>query len=1263
VQHGVDVFGRPGQGDHWAGVQCKLRQTYRGGTFTKTGLAKAVEEAEAFTPPLREFIIATTAPRDAKLQGVAREITSCRNKDGRFSVYIWAWEDISAKLVEFPDVLGKYYPNLAPKLEELARNVDEIKEATRRSLQVTERIEAAIVAKTLMVDPSSAVGALDGTRSHLVAEYHAEVDLARDMIKAHNPKQALGVLDALRKRIWHQAESLVKFRLLTNTGAAKLVLNSAEDAARLFIEALKYNPQEEKALCNAALAHLVLGDAATATAHAREALKRDPANLHAYAILIQASTDDESLDDIIAKVPEGHRKSPAVASAIGNVARNRELWDQARIWCRIAFETNRENEPHFIGLLAEVILVCALQDQGVACARQVNRARREELREALRLFSGAWALVADTELAASRLPWLINQAQAEVLLEDLPAAIRDIEACLRYEPDNPFLIRFRAMLAWESDQPDEAVALLRKIASNKEVPDAPVQLARILSQQKRLGEAVVVLEEFMSSGGAPEWLAEARHALVGFYLALGRIEAARELNRSARDREPEELGDLVDAACVLRAEGNMDEATAMLREAKSRLGPPASFRNTLRVADTFYHFEVFEDAAELYERITDKEIEGPLTRRLLYSYYRSGRTGDALDLCQLLRRTHGPLPYASAMESAIYEDIGDLPRAKEVCQDHLKRYPDDPEVTVRLAVVNFRSRDYAQVDGFLDAVGAAEQATKECAFIVAELAEARGRHEQAIRLLYETRRRFFEDKDAHLRYMKVFLWARGWMGFLGHESASVDSAVCLEDESGATQWLIIEDRQSTNLDRGEVAVTHELAQKIMGRRVGDRVAVSEGPPMPRIVVIREIKSKFVHALHDSVGKFGLLFPNSTEFRTVRFPKGDDPAEMRKALQAILDQVAEHDDTVRGLLGFYKEHLVPVGTLATTTGWNPIDVWNTLVADPGIGLRCCMGTVEERAHAVSLLHQAHLKLIGDLTSVIALAGTRAGDQLVRLHGKIGVALSLIEIIEMKIAELRARQPDGYMILSKQGGSFYRQEITPLDVQRGLARMEAILRWVDENCEVLPCLAALRLRRSQREELDHMIGRCFADSVLLASEGSRLLLSDDMALRMLASDRLGVQGVWTQAALMHCLLAGAMDESAYAEVVIKLAASHYDYTSVDPAVALAAAERSGWLPGEPLRTVLWLLRGPRTEFWSALNVSSRLVHELWGRPIPATAKHHILFALLDALGAGRERRQVCEAFAGHLALLFASRKQEVAQLLSLIGFWTQFHCAVA
>jgi hypothetical protein len=91
-QQGVDVFGRPASVPGWAGVQCKNKDLLILSQLTVEELRREVKKAKAFQPPLTQFIIATTAPRDGRLQQEARKITDRHRRRGGFSVHVYAWD-------------------------------------------------------------------------------------------------------------------------------------------------------------------------------------------------------------------------------------------------------------------------------------------------------------------------------------------------------------------------------------------------------------------------------------------------------------------------------------------------------------------------------------------------------------------------------------------------------------------------------------------------------------------------------------------------------------------------------------------------------------------------------------------------------------------------------------------------------------------------------------------------------------------------------------------------------------------------------------------------------------------------------------------------------------------------------------------------------------------------------------------------------------------------------------------------------------------
>jgi hypothetical protein len=113
-QAGVDVFGC--RGGEWIGIQCKQKSGLLHSKVTEAELNEEVENALGFDPQLGLFILATTGPRDAKLQKRARAISVRHAKRGKFRIEVWSWQDIWHELEGRPELRRrfgrKYWPEI-----------------------------------------------------------------------------------------------------------------------------------------------------------------------------------------------------------------------------------------------------------------------------------------------------------------------------------------------------------------------------------------------------------------------------------------------------------------------------------------------------------------------------------------------------------------------------------------------------------------------------------------------------------------------------------------------------------------------------------------------------------------------------------------------------------------------------------------------------------------------------------------------------------------------------------------------------------------------------------------------------------------------------------------------------------------------------------------------------------------------------------------------------------------------------------------------
>jgi hypothetical protein len=128
-QEDVDIFGHPNGGKAVEGVQCRVKNAWLRQQLTEQDITEADARAQGFEPSLSRLVIATTSPRDARLQKKVRALSDSRLEQEKFPVTIAFWEDIQSWLIEHEDLLRKYYRHLLSfeqSASQAAANTDDL---------------------------------------------------------------------------------------------------------------------------------------------------------------------------------------------------------------------------------------------------------------------------------------------------------------------------------------------------------------------------------------------------------------------------------------------------------------------------------------------------------------------------------------------------------------------------------------------------------------------------------------------------------------------------------------------------------------------------------------------------------------------------------------------------------------------------------------------------------------------------------------------------------------------------------------------------------------------------------------------------------------------------------------------------------------------------------------------------------------------------------------------------------------------------------
>lgn len=109
AQCGVDIIAARG-GISPVGLQCKKKSRWPVKKLSIKEVDSEIEEAEKFSPKLKEFYILTTAAPDAALQQHVRILNGARRKQNKFLVEILFWPEIVRRVARYDQVAKKHFP-------------------------------------------------------------------------------------------------------------------------------------------------------------------------------------------------------------------------------------------------------------------------------------------------------------------------------------------------------------------------------------------------------------------------------------------------------------------------------------------------------------------------------------------------------------------------------------------------------------------------------------------------------------------------------------------------------------------------------------------------------------------------------------------------------------------------------------------------------------------------------------------------------------------------------------------------------------------------------------------------------------------------------------------------------------------------------------------------------------------------------------------------------------------------------------------------
>lgn len=1135
--------------------------------------------------------------------------------------------------------VGKTEIPAAPNLESLVRQESA---ATRQQLVEVQEELRRLVQDTPLLSAGARESALQ-----------ARVDEARDLLRAGKPTSAREILTRLRLEVaGHSISSGLAFRIASNLGSCALQLGDRGLATAEFRRALAAEPENPKALANAALGACLTGAAEEALQLITRCRQLEPRDAHAAAVHLEVLNRLdrlEDLDQLICAEPWIENDSTC-CGVMGEISYRAGAYDKAEAYTRKAISLGKDRDPESLHLLA---LAIAAQTGEHSIGRALPPAWRKcdgcnvapRLDEAVEALTEAIAVLEQREGSIRLSAAFANRAALRGMQFRFADAINDCQRALSINPEESVALHNLPDFMLALDRVPEAIDAFRRIPLDTGEPSTALSLAFAYLRAGKHESAIGLLEPILIFGPEEEHKLRAGELLLWAYHDTGRYQDSAGILNALVQIWPSDPNALRVVATQHERIGERREAVGALRAALGHATGPIRGSLAVQLADLLANLGQYAEAAALYAESVDVSTNNPLAVRYLLCLFNADQLGEALQVSRQIRGSGPPIPVVSEVEARVLETAGELTAARELRSGLAKVEPKNTGHRFAIAVIGYRRGNLEEAQAALESLSLKELLDNpERLMGVAQLRSVL-KMPEALRFGYEARRSGFGTAEIHLAYIGLVLRReKDDDAALQKSIVEVDCMVDLRDQTGGLKVFTITD--DPDLSRGEIAADSPLAAMLMGHCVGDTIVAKEGPLETVQYDIANVRSKYVGAFQDSLLNFSTWFAGHEGFYRITVQDND-----YSKIFFTLDQRNALANQVQAM--YLSGHLT-LGTMAHLLGTTQFVVWAGLVVERDGRLVADSGTHEELAKSIEILENCTAVVL-DAIALFTLRHLRLLEHLTRLSPKVLVAQAVIDEIRESIEEELRRKGGGS--IGKAGEKYFMQDFSDEFVEGRVRCLEEIQAFIGSNATAVEASAAIDLGTARLEELETLLGKGAIASIYGAKDKGAVLISDDGKLKEVARKDFEIHASGSQALLVLFRRHGLLTEDEYHQHVAALAIANYHFIFFEARTLVWATESEAARFSPSVPALLRSLSGPECSQESAVQVVADAIRGVWLTPGLPERKTMFLDLALNALAKGRSAtvaiRQLVIALRGRFALA----PLQLADVGRTIALWLQ------
>ncbi|MBW8010788.1 MAG: hypothetical protein FVQ83_06025 [Chloroflexi bacterium] len=1045
-------------------------------------------------------------------------------------------------------------------------------------------------------------------------EYNAIIDVCLSLKNRFKTNAALEQLLLLEESlIGEEVSNDLRFRINTNIGGCELEIGKQKNAIDRFKKAFELNPDHQKALANLALAHLLNAELDEAIKVADKSLEMGGEKTPAMSIKLQALAQKRNYEDLDDLIEEEFINKIDYVRALGVIFLRGKRYKEAEKYFRLSLAQDDTSAYTRLYLVESIFAQLIEMDNSRAFENPVkNQEVQDKIDEGIELSNKAFEISKSSDNPIIVPDILATRAALRGFIGDIKGAKKDLLKAQEVDPNNILVLHNLAVLYLHDREFKNANDYLERIPpSYRKDHNLNLAMAEANIGLKKYDDAIRIVEEECGEKITSDNLLCLTIKVKALF-GKGAIQNVLDIkNQLISGLEPS--ADVFETVAFIdNMLGNQQEALKDLLLAYKIADKDEKPRICIRIANHNYYSHDFSEAIKWFEKIKEFVYsQGFLVEQFAISLYQENRLNEAYDVAKKARESGIATNKTIELEAWLAEYRGDLDQAFFLDGLLVGLEPSRIKHLVERARLTLKRDNPSKAQKILESIKVKKIEDSIDFIRIADLFLRLNNCELALELAYIGRIKGINFPEIHLGYVSIMLRVDNTKVDLDPNSIIENTAVLLESDEGE-KWMKVIKGNEIDESLREISPESDLGSRLMGKKVGDKVVLREGPLETLSYKVKEIQSIYVRAFQESMDEFGTRFPDHQGLHRLKIVGGD--------YTKFLTLIARQSEFAEAVYQFYHSGGITLERFANLIGRGQIDVLSGLTSEVNHRIFSSIGNKEIQELDNEIATNTQMITMG-VSSLVVLSALDLLQEVHERFEEIFVPQQALDEISSTIDSREIERRQGSKTIFYKEGSFFSEEIGPEKVELGVKKLEKVRNFLTNKCTVISIAPENMDYLQEGTDSISYPGLVSMATVLVAKQTISPLCVDDFRLRHYAMNSHGLVSLWSHPLIKNLHDIKLIDFDRYLDHSIDLILANFYFVPFNCEMLMRAVINNNFQVNPRLEKVFSMLKGPDTIQADAISIASHVIRNIWLSPIIGFQRREILYMVLRCLVHGR------------------------------------------